>query len=117
MGTTRAAVAGRGTVAPVAAIEPEFPAGTFRRYQETSIFSSFFFLANSLEFGLHTCLPSCPMWLVLHSQTTLVAYQVILEPGIGQFREFEPHRVHTRVNSLGLLLVHKLTCGKRESLS
>ena len=23
-----------------------------------------------------------------------VAYQVILEPGIGQFREFEPHRVH-----------------------
>ena len=25
-----------------------------------------------------------------------VAYQVILEPGIGQFREFEPRRVHTR---------------------
>ena len=23
-----------------------------------------------------------------------VAYQVILEPGIGQFREFEPRRVH-----------------------
>ena len=22
-------------------------------------------------------------------------YQVILEPGIGQFREFEPRRVHT----------------------
>ena len=43
--------------------------------------------------------------------------QVILEPGIGQFREFEPRRVHTRINSLGLFLVHKLTCGKRESVS
>ena len=30
-----------------------------------------------------------------------MAYQVILEPGIGQFREFEPRRVHTRINSLG----------------
>ena len=29
-----------------------------------------------------------------------MAYQVILEPGIGQFREFEPRRV-----SLGLFLV------------
>ena len=46
-----------------------------------------------------------------------VAYQVILGPGIGQFREFEPRRVHTRINSLGLFLVHKLTCGKRESVS
>ena len=47
-----------------------------------------------------------------------LAYQVILEPGIiGQFREFEPRRVHTRINSLGLFLVHKLTCGKRESAS
>ena len=46
-----------------------------------------------------------------------VAYQVILEPGIGRFREFEPRRVHTRINSLGLFLVHKLTCGKRESVS
>ena len=44
-----------------------------------------------------------------------VAYQVILEPGIGQFREFEPRRVHTRINSLGLFLVHILTCGKREN--
>ena len=26
-------------------------------------------------------------------------YQVILEPGIGQFREFEFRRVHTRINS------------------
>ena len=46
-----------------------------------------------------------------------VAYQVILEPGIGQFREFEPRRVHTRINSLGVFLAHKLTCGKRESVS
>ena len=32
-----------------------------------------------------------------------MAYQVILEPGtcIGQFREFEPRRVHTRINSFG----------------
>ena len=46
-----------------------------------------------------------------------MAYQVILEPGIGQFREFEPPRVHTRINSWGLFLVHKLTYGKRESVS
>ena len=46
-----------------------------------------------------------------------MAYQVILEPGTGQFREFEPRRVHTRINSLKLFLVHKLTCGKRESVS
>ena len=46
-----------------------------------------------------------------------VAYQVILEPGIDQLREFEPRRVHTRINSLGLFLVHNLTCGKRESVS
>ena len=26
-----------------------------------------------------------------------MAYQVILEPGIGQFREFEPRRVRTRI--------------------
>ena len=39
-----------------------------------------------------------------------LSYQVILEPGIDQFREFEPRRVHTRKNSLGLFLVHKLTC-------
>ena len=46
-----------------------------------------------------------------------VAYQVNLEPGIGQFREVEPRRVHTRIKSLGLFLVHKLTRGKRESVS
>ena len=33
-----------------------------------------------------------------------VAYQVILEPGIGQFCEFEPRRVHTRINPLGFFL-------------
>ena len=46
-----------------------------------------------------------------------VAYQLILEPGIGQFREFESPRVHTRIYSWGLFLVHKLTCGKPESVS
>ena len=48
-----------------------------------------------------------------------LAYQVILEPGIivGQFREFESPRVNTRKDTWGLFLVHKLTCGKRESVS
>ena len=46
-----------------------------------------------------------------------VAYQVILEPGVAQFREFEPRRVHTRINSLGLFLVDKLTLGEHESVS
>ena len=45
-----------------------------------------------------------------------MAYQVILEPGIGQVREFEPLRVRTRMISWGLALAHKLTCGKRESV-
>ena len=31
-----------------------------------------------------------------------VAYRVIFEPGIGQFREFEAPRVHTCINSWGL---------------
>ena len=46
-----------------------------------------------------------------------VAYHVILEPGIGQFLEFESPRVHTRINLWGLFLVHKWACGKRESVS
>ena len=53
----------------------------------------------------------------LNSPVAPVVYQVILEPGIDQFREFESLRVHTRINLLGLFLVHKLTCGKRESVS
>ena len=57
-------------------------------------------------FSFFIILPVAPM-----------AYQVILEPGTGQFREFEPRRVHTRKDSLGLFLVDKLTCGKRESVS
>ena len=59
-------------------------------------------------------------WCILAEQyepVAPVAYQVIPEPGTGQFREFEPRRVHTRIHSLGLFLVHKLTCGKRESVS
>ena len=42
------------------------------------------------------------------------------EPGIGQFREFEPRRVHTRINSWGqifFLCTNGLTCGKRERVS
>ena len=48
-----------------------------------------------------------------------VAYQVILEPCVGQFREFEPPRVHTNSYKCvrNLFLVPKLTCGKRESVS
>ena len=46
-----------------------------------------------------------------------VAYQVILEPGIGQFCDFESPRVHTPIIRLRLFLVHKLSCGKRESVS
>ena len=29
-------------------------------------------------------------------QQSPMAYQIIFEPGRGQFREFEPRRVHTR---------------------
>ena len=46
-----------------------------------------------------------------------MAYQVMLEPDIGQFREFESSRVHTRIYSGGLFLVHKWTRGKREGVS
>ena len=62
---------------------------------------------HSDDFGLR--------WAII--SVAPVAYQVILESGIGQFREFEPRRVHTRVYSLGLFFVHKLTYGKRESVS
>ena len=46
-----------------------------------------------------------------------MAYQVLLEPGIGQFRAFGSPRVRTCIISSGLFLVQKLTCGKRESVS
>ena len=53
----------------------------------------------------------------LYKPVAPVAYQVIiLEPSIGQFREFESPRAHTRMNSWGFFIVHK-TCGKRESMS
>ena len=52
-----------------------------------------------------------------YSLAVHMAYRVILEPAIGQFREFEPPRVHTRLNSWGFFLVHQLTCGKRKSVS
>ena len=69
-----------------------------------------------MEFGDGNVLLNYP-GSTLRNPVALVAHQVILEPGIGQFREFEPRRVHTRINSLRLFLVHKLTCGKRESVS
>ena len=50
-----------------------------------------FVVALRASWGLHIPGPVAP-----------VAYQVILEPAIGQFREFEPHRVHTRIISLRL---------------
>ena len=69
--------------------------------------------------SLRTCVRVC-VWggLGEHiSPVAPVAYQVILEPGIGQFREFEPPRVHTRINSWGdTFLCTKLTCGKHESV-
>ena len=37
--------------------------------------------------------------LVIDGPVAPVAYQVILEPGIRQFREFESPRVHTPINS------------------
>ena len=75
---------------------------------------------------------------IYRESIALVAYQAILEPGIGQFREFKSPRVHTRmsfdkifdltagvhfnfynINSYGLFSCaqHKLTCGKLESVS
>ena len=50
-----------------------------------------------------------PRWRIRLS-SSLVVY-------VGQFREFESRRVHSRIYSWGLFLVHKLTCGKRESAS
>ena len=38
--------------------------------------------------------------IAIYSSATEVIF--ILQPGIGQFREFEPPRVHTRINSWGL---------------
>ena len=49
---------------------------------------------------------SCEVIVQYDMPVAPVAYRVILEPGIGQFREFESPRVHTRVNSWGLLVAH-----------
>ena len=53
---------------------------------------------------------------VVEEPVVPVAYQLIFEPGIGQFREFESPRVHTRQKSWGLFLTHKSSCEKRESV-
>ena len=80
------------------------------------------FIGGGIAWPHHLACAICSMYLYLvigdlTSPTSVapVAYQVILEPGIGQFREFEPRRVHTRKNPLEFFLAHKLTCGKRES--
>ena len=62
-------------------------------------------------------LSKAPQLPPLQKLVAPVAYQVILEPGIGQFRELESTRVHTRINSWGLFLAHKLICEKRKSVS
>ena len=41
-----------------------------------------------------------------------VAYQVILEPGIGQFREFESPREQTRIHSWGLVYCARIDLRK-----
>ena len=41
-----------------------------------------------------------------------VAYQVILEPGIGQFRELESPRVHTRIY---IVFVWTFSCAQVDS--
>ena len=55
---------------------------------------------------------TAPYLVQIHTQKyvpTPVTDQVILERGaIGQFREFESPRVHTRMNTWGHLLAHKL---------
>ena len=62
---------------------------------------------------------SCPAEELCTQPVAPVACQAISSNlvYISQFREFEPRRVLSRINSLGLFLVHKLTCGKRESVS
>ena len=73
------------------------------------------YLFTGVIFSSH--LYSSPPPSSIYVPVAPVAYQVILEPGIGQFREFDSPRVRTRINSWGLFLAHKLTCGKRESVS
>ena len=50
----------------------------------------------------NTCMPVAP-----------VVYQVVVELGIGQLREFEPRRLRTRDNSSRLFLVHNSTSGQK----
>ena len=58
----------------------------------------YFFESNNFKSQILTCFLSrtvCTRYVI--QPVAPVAYQVILEPGIGQFREFEPRRVHTLV--------------------
>ena len=74
-------------------------------------------LDNKQAMVVTASLPFPPAVCSREKPVAPVAYQVIFEPGRGQFREFESPRVHTRNNSWGLFLVHKWTCGKRGSVS
>ena len=52
----------------------------------------------------HTAVQATRVIQVCILPVAAVAGQVILEPGIGQFREFESPRVHTRTGSWGFFL-------------
>ena len=61
---------------------------------------TFFFFFPIPFFFLALLSPSLPAATQIRGHIVgPVANQVILEPGIGQFREFESPRVHTRINS------------------
>ena len=71
--------------------------------------SCYIFFFESVSLGHDVSSAHLECGVVLFKAVAPVAYQVILGPGIGQFREFEFPRVHTRINSWGLFLVHKFT--------
>ena len=71
-----------------------FPVQTCHPGENTYLFPGF----PGQYHDAHMCVHTCTAADVYHRPVTPVAYQVILEPGIGQFREFEPPRVHTRID-------------------
>ena len=67
-------------------------------------FDLFFDLTAEVYFSAVFFFRSKYTWYTTQS-VALVAFQVILEPGIGHFREFESPRVHTHINSWGLFFL------------
>ena len=60
----------------------------------------FFFLPSSGWGKIKLKLTTLPrIFIRVVCRFNSVAYHVILEPGIGQFRKFESPRVHTRIHS------------------